>query len=86
VRDIIEMCQTAMGKDWISLYIRRGVTVRLPTDVGQQERELATQYRAYALACAFTWQRTQALLERIAESCERDAAREDQGAEQRDWT
>jgi len=52
----------------------------------EQERALAAQYRADALACAFTWQRTQAVLERIAERYERDAAREDQGAEQRDWT
>jgi hypothetical protein len=70
----------------IGLYNRCGVTVRLPTDGGQQERELATLYRADALACAYTWQRTQAVLERIAEGYERDAAREDQGAEQRDWT
>jgi len=88
VREIIEMCRSRDLEEGfqIGLYNRRGVTVRLPTDGGQQERELATLYRADALACAFTWQRTQAVLERIAEGYERDAAREDQGAEQRDWT
>jgi hypothetical protein len=87
VRDIIEMCRSRDLEEGfqIGLYNRRGVTVRLPTDGAQQERELATQYRADALACAFTWQRTQAVLERIAEGYERDAAHEDQGAEQRDW-
>jgi hypothetical protein len=88
VRDIIEMCRSRDLEEGfqIGLYNRRGVTVRLPTDGGQQERELAALYRADALACAFTWQRTQAVLERIAEGYERDAAREDQFAEQRDWT
>jgi hypothetical protein len=88
VREIIEMCRSRdLEKGFqIGLYNRRGVTVRLPTDGGQQERDLATLYRADALACAFAWQRTQAVLERIAEGYERDAAREDQGAEQRDWT
>ena len=58
----------------------------MPTDGGQQERDLAGQYRADALACAFTWERTKAVLERIAEGFEHDATREDQGAEQMDWT
>lgn len=88
MREIIELCRSRDLEEGfqIGLYNRRGVTVRLPTDGGQQERDLATLYRADALACAFAWQRTQAVLERIAEGYERDAAREDQGAEQRDWT
>jgi hypothetical protein len=88
VREIIELCRNRDLEEGfqIGLYNRRGVTVRLPTDGGQQERELAAQYRADALACAFTWPRTQAVLERIAESYERDATREDRDAEQRDWT
>jgi hypothetical protein len=88
VREIIETCRSRdleRGFE-IGLYNRRGVTVRLPTDGGEQERILAAQYRADALACAFTWQRTQTVLERIAERYERDAASEDQGAEQMDWT
>ncbi len=88
VRDVIERCRSReleRGFE-IGLYNRRGVTVRLPTDGGEQERALTAQYRADALACAFTWERTKAVLERIAGSYERDAAREDEGAEQRDWT
>jgi hypothetical protein len=87
VRDVIEVCRSRdLERGFqIGLHNRRGVTVRLPTDGGEQERELAAQYRADALACAFVWQRTQAMLERIAESYEHDATREDQGAERRDW-
>ena len=88
VRDIIELCRSRELEEGfqIGLINRRGVTVRLPTDGGQQERELAAQYHADALACSFTWPRTHAVLERIAEGYERDGMREDQHAEQRDWT
>jgi len=87
IREVIERCRSRDLEEGfrIGLYNRRGVTVRLPTDGGQQERELAAQYRVDALAC-FAWPRTQALLERIAKGYERDAAREDQDAEQQDWT
>ena len=87
VRDVIETCKSRDLEQGfqIGLYNRRGVTVRMPTDGGQQERDLAGQYRADALACAFTWERTKAVLERIAEGFEHDATREDQGAEQMDW-
>jgi DNA-binding XRE family transcriptional regulator len=87
IREVIERCRSRDLEEGfrIALYNRRGVTVRLPTDGGKQERELAAQYRADALAC-FAWPHTQAMLERIADGYERDAAREDQDAEQRDWT
>lgn len=87
VREVIEMCRSRDLEEGfgIGLYNRRGVTVRAPTDGGQQERDVASQYRADASACAFTWPRTQAVLQRIAEGYEHDATREDQGAEQRDW-
>jgi hypothetical protein len=87
IREVIERCKSRDLEEGfrIGLYNRRGVTVRLPTDGGQQERELAAQYRADALAC-MSWPRTQAVLQRIAEGYERDAAREDEDAEQRDWT
>jgi len=87
VRDVIELCRSRYLEQGfkIGLYNRRGVTVRLPTDGGEQERALAAQYHADALACALTWPRTQAVLERIAEGYEHDATHEDQGAEQRDW-
>lgn len=69
----------------IGLFNRRGVTTRMPTDGGGQERHLASIYRADAKASALLWPRTRAVLERIAAGYEEDAAREDQSAEQRDW-
>lgn len=69
----------------IGLFNRRGVTTRMPTDGGGQERSLAAIYRADAKASALLWPRTRAVLERIADGYEADAAREDQSAEQRDW-
>lgn len=69
----------------IGLYNRRGVTTRMPSDGGGQERSLAAIYRADAKASALLWPRTRAVLERIADGYEADAAREDQSAEQRDW-
>lgn len=69
----------------IGLYNRRGVTTRMPTDGGDQERSLASIYRADAKASALLWPRTRAVLERIADGYEADATREDQSAEQRDW-
>src|ERR1700731_1816040 len=53
VRDIIEMCQSRdLEKGFqIGLYNRRGVTVRLPTDGGQQERCAGLRLRLAADAC-----------------------------------
>jgi hypothetical protein len=67
------------------VYNRRGVTVRSPFDGGEQERGLTERYRRDAEALRFDWTRTAACLDRIAETYEHDARREDQGAEQRDW-
>ena len=69
----------------IGLFNRRGLTTRMPTDGGGQERSLAAIYRSDAKASALLWPRTRAVLERIAAGYEADAAREDQSAEQRDW-
>ncbi|WP_179166300.1 helix-turn-helix domain-containing protein [Azospirillum agricola] len=87
VREIIEICRSRdveLGFQ-IGVYNRRGVTVRSPRDGGTQERALAQTYRADSRALALDWPRTAAILERIAESYERDAEREDQWAEQGDW-
>lgn len=88
VRDVIELCRSKDLEDGfiIGLSNRRGVTVRLPTDGGEQERELAELYRADALASALTWPRSRAVLERIAEGYDAHAKWEDEHAEQRDWT
>ncbi|GAJ30743.1 helix-turn-helix domain-containing protein [Acidomonas methanolica] len=69
----------------IGLFNRRGVTTRMPTDGGAQERVLARRYRDDAKAHALLWPRTRALLERIASQYEADAKFEDQTAEQGDW-
>jgi hypothetical protein len=69
----------------LGVYNRRGVTVRLPFDGGDQERSVAERYRRDADTLRFDWTRTAGCLDRIAETYERDARREDQGAEQRDW-
>ncbi len=87
VRDVIEdVANEDLEQGFaIGLYNRRGVTTRMPTDGGDQERDLATRYREDAKACALLWPRSSALLERIASSYEADAEREDQSAEQGDW-
>ncbi|WP_029007349.1 helix-turn-helix domain-containing protein [Azospirillum halopraeferens] len=87
VREIIEICRSRdveLGFQ-IGVYNRRGVTSRSLRDGGVQERVLARTYRADARALALDWPRTAATLERIAESYEHDAVREDQRAEQGDW-
>lgn len=69
----------------IGLYNRRGMTTRLPTEGGVQERDLAERYRTYSKATALEWPRTSATLDRIARSYEEDARRHDEDAERQDW-
>jgi hypothetical protein len=85
-----QIVETSKSKDleegfFIALRNSRGVTVRMPNDGGGQERELAAMYRSDARSVGAANVRTRALLNMIAESYERDADEEDQGAEQRDW-
>jgi transcriptional regulator with XRE-family HTH domain len=87
VRDVIEITRS---KDLevgfaIGLYNRRGVTTRLPSDGGAQERDLAERYRGFAKNTALEWPRTSATLERIAQSYEEDARRHDEDTERMDW-
>ena len=86
VRDIIEMTRSrALARGFeTGVYNRRGVTVRMPFDGGEQERELASHYRRDAEAFQYDWPRTAACLNRIADSYEDDAKRHDQSAEQND--
>ena len=69
----------------IGVYNRRGVTVRMPYDGGEQERTLAEHYRHDAEVLRFDWPRTAACLDRIASTYWIDANREDLSVEQRDW-
>lgn len=87
VREMIELVRSrTMERGFeIGVYNRRGVTVRMPHDGGEQERALAERYRGDASELRFDWPRTAACLERIAETYELDANREDISTEQRDW-
>jgi hypothetical protein len=55
----------------------RGVTIQRPNDGGRLERDLAASYRADARSVGAAQVRTRALLNRIAESYEREADGED---------
>ncbi len=87
VRQQIEAIRSESLDDGFCVGIRnrRGVTSRGPWDGGEQERAEAQRYRAWAKALQLEWPRTAAQLERIAESYEHDARREDQDAERNDW-
>jgi hypothetical protein len=69
----------------LGVYNRRGMTTRMPGDGGAQERVLVQRYRDDAKTASHQWPRIRRVLERIADWYERDAAREDRSAEQRDW-
>jgi hypothetical protein len=87
VRDVIDNLRSRpLESGFVTgLYNRRGVTMRMPTDGGEQERDLAAKYRLDAKAVALSWPRTSAVLDRIAASYDQDAAREDLSAEVNDW-
>ncbi|KER73656.1 XRE family transcriptional regulator [Burkholderia cepacia] len=87
VRNMIELVRSKELERGFEtgLYNRRGVTVRMPHDGGIQERSLAAQYRRDANELRFEWPRTSACLERIAETYEEEASREDIIVEQREW-
>lgn len=55
----------------------RGVTMRSIGDGGEQERELAQQYRLWQSALSVRWPATSGLLGRIAAEFDRDAVRMD---------
>lgn len=72
--EIEQGCQTQIRNN-------RGVTSRLPTDGGAQERELAARYSKYAEAVDGMWPRTASMLRAMADSYLHDAKREDSNAE-----
>jgi hypothetical protein len=68
----------------LAVYNSRGVTTRRLNDGGTQERQLARRYREYEAVASAKWPRTAAMLQRIAETYEADARREDHEAELRE--
>jgi hypothetical protein len=83
VRAIIEELESEELERGIAIevYNSRGVTTRMPTDGGLQERVLAERYLQYAEIVSDQWIRTAAMLRRIADSYSEDAQREDTSAE-----
>jgi len=83
VRDLIDELESEHIDTGIcvGVFNRRGVTSRAPADGGDQERDLAARYRAYANAVRDEWPRTAQVLTRIAEDYERQAHREDLSAD-----
>ena len=87
IRDAIESARSRELEQGIAIGVlnKQGVTVRSPTDGGQQERDLAAFYRASSQAVASEWRRTSALLDRIAKDFEQMAERHDESAERWEW-
>jgi hypothetical protein len=84
VRDEIERMRSVELERGVQVerYNMRGVYGKAVFEGGDQERELAEEYRRYA-AIAAAWPRTSALLTAIAKGWQRDAEREDLEAAQR---
>jgi hypothetical protein len=87
VRELIELTRSKDLESGIQVgvYNSRGVTTRLPTDGGTQERDLAARYRAWSEGTRLEFPRTSALLAGIAESYELDAKRQDDRADIQQW-
>jgi hypothetical protein len=83
IRNLIEALESKDLEKGIEIevYNSRGVTSRMPTDGGVQERELVERYVEYAALVSDRWPRTGAMLRRIAKTYSRDARREDTSAE-----
>ncbi|MCY3849246.1 MAG: hypothetical protein OXF75_00410 [Acidimicrobiaceae bacterium] len=82
VRNLLERLQTAQVDQGLECGIlnQRGVTSRSATDGGEQERQLAGNYRAQARRFQ-KWPRTAEILRGLAESYEREAGINDREAE-----
>jgi hypothetical protein len=83
VRDLLERVKSKDLEQGIVLGLvnRRGVTWRGLEEGGDQERDLAAQYRASADQFANRWPRTAVILREVAKSLENDARRNEDEAE-----
>jgi hypothetical protein len=87
VREVIEIFRSADIETGIHTGVinKRGVTTRLPTDGGAQERDLAAQYEAWSEKTRLESPRTSALLAKIAKGYEWDAKYHDDDADFQQW-
>lgn len=87
VRELIEFTRSKDLEAGIQtgVYNSRGVTTRLPTDGGAQERVIAARYRDWSEKTGLEFPRTGAMLAQIAETYERDAKYHDDDADIRQW-
>ena len=81
-RPVCEVLEAIASEDMakgfdIGVFNGRGVTTRGPYEGGGQERDLASQYRAWAQARRFDSPFVGRILDAIADGYEHDAARED---------
>lgn len=83
LRDLLEMIGSRELENGVVLgrINSRGVTWRGVYDGGQQERDLAKQYREWSQLTRSRWPRTARILRELAESYEREARRQDLEAE-----
>jgi len=83
VRDLVEELANPVLEESLctQVFNNRGVTTRLPTDGGEQERILVERYQNDAQKVGDQWPRTAAVLRDLAEIYRRDAAEQDQHAE-----
>lgn len=87
VREVIEAIRSRDLETGVMIgkFNRRGVTTRAVGSGGDQERQLAKQYREWSEATAFDWPRTSGILENLAKDYDRQAKAHDEDAERLDW-
>jgi hypothetical protein len=83
VRQVLEECASEQMERGLAIerFNMRGVYSKAVFEGGNQERELASQYREWAKGVV-AWPRTSATLERIATTWDREAVQADVRAEQ----
>jgi hypothetical protein len=86
IREVIERLQSQVIERHVptAVYNKRGVTTRGMFDGGDQERALAKRYEEMAKQVSPKWPRTGGILNELARSYYRDAAREDTMTDLRD--
>jgi hypothetical protein len=88
VREIIENSMSRHLEEGMQTgrYNLRGVTSRMYGEGGDQERDLAMQYRSWSRALKSNWPQTSNLVESIARTYDRDGRWHDDQAASIDWS